>query len=418
MTTINVPGGKSLIAVLKTEQTRAMLEKHCENSRDIVADIKVIDDPVSNALDFVNGGADIVVLEAGLIDEDSFSKVTQLCAYVARGGSVIVIADEPAMSIVRRLFQAGVTDVLPTPVVENELVAALNTAAASKLRRAEQPAETPPVKGVILTVLKSAGGVGATTTAVNLATEIRQQYSASVTLADFDLQFGNLHLALDIQPRMSLIEAISAGDRLDAMLLRSTLMNHKSGVDLLACPPEITSLEAVNSRFINDIFSHFRAISDFTIIELPANWCDWTGAVLAESDLIISVLEPTVRSGAGAARIKHCFADLGLANPPLHIVANKVAKSFAMKDRVDRLTEIMGGKPDSIIHDDAAAASEALDCGVPIRNISAKSPTVKDFARMAQKVVSRVRGDLVKENAPSQNKGFSFRALRPGGGGS
>ena len=411
---ISVHGVKSLVAVMKSDQTISLLTEYCSTASGINAEILKSDDPLGNAQKLVNGGADIVIVEAGLIDDAGINVLEQLCAYVTQGGSFIAIADEPPISVIRRLFQAGVTDVLPAPVVEQEFITALDTAAAAQPRRPE-PARGARRNGVILTVLKTTGGVGATTVAVNLATEIKRQFDTTVALADLDLQFGNMHLALDLQPKMSVIEAIRAGDRLDTTLLRSTLMKHKSGVDLLASAPEITPLEAINDEFITACFEKFRQSFDVTIVETPTCWTDWTRTVLAQSDLIVPVLEPNARSGAGAARVMQCFHELDLISPPLFTVVNKVEKSIATSDRIERLKEIMGRKADMVISKDSASAAEAFDCGAPIRSIFAKSPAAKDISKMAAKIVSRLGLEPDVLAPATEKKGFSLKALRSRG---
>lgn len=409
---ITTPGMKSLIAVVKSDAVYEQLQRYCDGAPDIVHEIKQSEGPLEAAPALVNGGADIVVVETDIIDDDAFGVLEQLCAYVTRGGSFVVIADEPPMSIVRRLFQAGVSDVLPRPVVESEFFATLDKAAESR-RPAPAAESVSSGRGAILTVLKSSGGVGATTIAVNLAANIRRMYGATVALADFDLQFGEMHVALDLKPKMSVIETIEAGPRLDRTLLRSTMVRHKSGVELLASPPHITPLDAITEHYLQNVFAIFRQSFDATIIELPSCWTDWTRTVLAESDLIIPVLDPSVRSGVGAARIVRCFRDLELTKPPLFAVANKVEKSFAMRDRLDRLNEIMERKIDARIRKDDAAANDASDCGVPLREISAKSPATKDLERMAEKIFARIGQDIGAAGPAAPKRRFSLRAVRP-----
>lgn len=404
------PGMKSLIAVVKSESVYEQLRRYCDGAPEFAAEVRKSQAPLDRAVALVNGGADIVVIETDVIDEDALETLERLCQYVTRGGSFVVIADEPPISIVRRLFQAGVSDVLPRPVVEGEFFATLDKAAQS--RRPAPAADTlPSGRGAILTMLKTSGGVGATTIAANLAANIRHMYGATVALADFDLQFGEMHVALDLKPKMSVIETIEAGPRLDRTLLRSTMVRHKSGVELLASPPRITPLDAVTEEYLRNVFAIFRQSFDVTIIEVPSCWTDWTRTVLAESDLIIPVLEPSVRSGVGAARLVRCFEDLELAKPPLFIVANKVEKSLATADRLERLKEIMDRKIDAQIRKDDATAGVASDCGVPMREISAKSLAAKDLERMAEKVFARIGHDVPAVAPAARKSGFSFGPL-------
>lgn len=405
---ITNPGKKSLIAVVKSEAVYDQLKRYCEGASEIVPEIQKYDAPLENAAALVNGGADIVVVETDVIDEHALEKLEKLCQYVTRGGSFVVIAEEPPISVVRRLFQAGVSDILPRPVVEQEFFLTLDKAATSRRPAAET---APAGKGAILTVLKSCGGAGATTLATNLAAEIKRRFGASVALADFDLQFGEMHIALDLKPKMGVVESLEAGSRLDTTLLRSTMTRHKSGVELLACPPHMAPLDAISDDYLNNVFSIFRQSYDATIVEVPSCWTDWTRTVLAESDLIIPVLEPNVRSGVGAARIMQCFHDLELTKPPLFVAANKVEKGFAVSDRLERLKEIVGRKIDAIIRKDDATANAASDCGVTMREISAKSVAAKDLERMAEKVFARIGQDVHADAPAAQKSAFSFGPL-------
>ena len=392
---MNIPSNmKSLIAILRSTELATEIGAYCEASPDIAADIRVAETSLADAPAIINGGADIVVIEVGAAAGADIAALEQLCAYVARGGSFIVIMENPSADVVRRLFRAGVTDVLPTPVLPVELVAALNTARG---RKTEAPAAGVPRTGKIVTIIKTAGGVGATTLAVNLGAALVPLVEGKVALVDLDIQFGQVTTALDLRPRMTVIDAVRAGARLDPTLLASTLTAHDSGLDVLAAPNEITPLDALSEQFIERLFKHLRAIAAVSIIEAPAAWAQWIGVVLDKSDLVIPVAEASVRSAAGAARINQSFIDFGLTHLNTHLLVNKYEKTIENNERAKKIAEIFRTKPAGVIRLDVKAAQDAADRGLLFSALSQKSVAAKDFETNARNLAGALGLKLAKE---------------------
>lgn len=379
------PHMKSLVAVVRSPEIAAEIEAYCAATPEIAADIKIIETALAEAPSIINGGADIVVIEAGRAGGANLQALEELCAYVTRGGSFIVIMEDPSADVVRRLFRAGVTDVLPTPVMPVELVAALDTA-----RGRAAPARTgdATANGKIVLVLKTAGGVGATTVATNLAGSFAALQTGRVALVDLDVQFGQIATALDLKPRMNVLDAVRAGARLDPTLLASTTHAHSSGVMVLAAPAEITPLEAINEQFIERLFTNLRSIAAVSVVEVPAAWSQWIGEALDRADVVAPVAEASVRSAAGAARIAQSFVDFGLTKLNLHLLINKYEKTIENNERAKRIGEIFRARPGGAVRLDARAAAEAGDRGLLFADAAPKSLATKDFETNARAIGS------------------------------
>lgn len=392
---MNIPSTmKSLVAILRSSEIATEIAAYCDASPDIAADIRVAETSVADAPSIINGGADIVIIEAGAAAKADIAALEQLCAYVARGGSFIVIMEDPSADIVRRLFRAGVTDVLPTPVMPVELVAALNTARG---RKVDAPLAGAPATGKIVTIFKTAGGVGATTLAANLGAALVPMVTGKIALVDLDIQFGQVTTALDLRPRMTVIDALRAGARLDPILLASTLSAHESGLQILAAPNEITPLEAISEQFIDRLFKNLRAVAAVSIIEVPAAWAQWIGEALDKSDLIIPVAEASVRSAAGAARINQSFIDFGMTRLNVHLLVNKYEKTIENNERAKKIAEIFRTKPAGVIRLDVKAAQDAADRGLLFSAVSQKSVAAKDFETNARSIALALGLTLAKE---------------------
>src|SRR5437764_290724 len=79
---------------------------------------------------------------------------------------------------------------------------------------------------------------------INTAIALQMEHDRKVVLVDAALQFGDHRVFLDLgNDRKSIIDAVSAPN-VDAELLKSVLVKHDSGIDLLLAPasPEESDL--------------------------------------------------------------------------------------------------------------------------------------------------------------------------------
>jgi pilus assembly protein CpaE len=85
-------------------------------------------------------------------------------------------------------------------------------------------------------VLGARGGVGATTTAVAVAAMLGTTIREEVLLIDFDLHYGSLMLALDLEAIDALREALDQPDRIDTLFIQQVAQ--KKGEYLFAMGAE------------------------------------------------------------------------------------------------------------------------------------------------------------------------------------
>lgn len=140
--------------------------------------------------------------------------------------TVIVV---PALDagLVLGAMRAGVKECLQFPFTAEDLEASLVRLAASR--------ETGP-GGDVFAFLGAKGGVGTTTAAVNVATELSKLRRGSVLMVDLHLAYGDAAVYLGAEPRFSIADALENIHRLDAAFLKSLCVKTKAGPELLASP--------------------------------------------------------------------------------------------------------------------------------------------------------------------------------------
>nr|BFE95238.1 hypothetical protein GCM10020185_57740 [Pseudomonas brassicacearum subsp. brassicacearum] len=112
----------------------------------------------------------------------------------------------------RLAMQAGARDVLPEPIADTELVAALNRLVADvRLGSGNE--------GKLVAVISAKGGSGGTLVACNLAQQLSAR-AGNTLLLDMDLQFGSVTHYLDVAQSHSHLEVLQQIDDMDSVALR------------------------------------------------------------------------------------------------------------------------------------------------------------------------------------------------------
>jgi pilus assembly protein CpaE len=322
--------------------------------------------------------ADLVVLEAANSNSavEEFHSAKEICP----NAEIIIFAPSAATpEDVRRLFRAGARDVLGLPVAREQLMSALGDALG--------PGPMGDSNGFVLVVAKSAGGVGATTLAVNLAGHFanppRPKRADSlaplrVAVLDFDVQFGTAALALDISPRKDLTEILRSPKRLDAHFLEGVLERHRSGVRLLAAPQTALPMEAIDSAVATSIINVAASTHDLVIVELPMAMTDWTGAILRRADHILLVSSVAVRGVAGARRMLDAAGDLNVDRSHWSLVFNRLNSVLDSNDMIDQAKRALGVPVAGALAEDAAVRT-AGDRGRMIWETAPSTRFAKDL---------------------------------------
>lgn len=121
-------------------------------------------------------------------------------------------------------MRAGVNECLAEPLAEADFEAAISR--ISSLR-------TTVAAGQVLAFLGAKGGVGATTTAVNVATALSSLPGGTI-LIDLHLAHGDAAIFLGLEPRFSVVDALENMSRLDIAFFKGLVVSGKSGPHLLA----------------------------------------------------------------------------------------------------------------------------------------------------------------------------------------
>jgi pilus assembly protein CpaE len=290
---------------------------------------------------------------------------------------IIAAVRDADLQLVRTLLKQGVRDVVGLPLPHAELVEILR-----EISHQLDTQNTVSVKqGELITVMKSIGGVGATTVATHLASELAARTKGrGVCVIDLDLQFGDAASYLGLSNQLSIADLLAAGSRIDGDLLRSVVSTTPQGLHVVAAPADMMPIEAVSADQILRLIELARAEYDYVVLDLPTNWTNWTLSLVARSTAIFLIIELSVASLRQAKRQLQLLANQGVGGSHLSIVANRVEKKLFRAIDLDSASQALGHPVDLSIHNDYPLVRAAHDQGVLIQEIRSKSKILNDIA--------------------------------------
>ena len=314
------------------------------------------------------------------VDGDNAASIKRFQKLAAAVETPLIAASyDPPLALVRSLVRAGAHDVIPLPVSVEDLEPSL---AELKEELAKRQSVASATTGKLVSVIKSVGGVGATSILTQLAIRFAQRETGAnrdACLIDLDLQFGDAAFQLGLRPKFTLMDLLEAGARLDGELLRATCTDHPSGLKVIAAPTDMIPIEGMPTDHLLRIIELARREFDTVFVDLPANWTNWSLSVVAQSDLVLLVTEQTVAGINRAKRQLQLLDSQDLTNVDIRVIGNRFEKGMSRIMRSSDIQTALGRDIAYTIANDFPLMRSAIDRGVPIDELKRKSALGKDL---------------------------------------
>ncbi len=314
------------------------------------------------------------------------------------GLKVILIAEEVSPIALHQLLKLGAKEFAPYPLPENALHDAIERLRAPEPVNEMTGGFSPTVtgggqdrNGVIVTVHGLAGGVGATTLAVNLAWElanVEKEKAPKVCVLDFDMQFGSVATFLDLPRREYVYELLSDTESMDMDAFLQALDTFDGKLGVLTAPADILPLDMIGPEDVQRLLDFASASFDYVIVDMPTTITQWTETVLGDSHVYLAALELDMRSAQNTLRMLRALKSEDLPYEKLRYVLNRSPKftDLSGKSRVKRMAESLDIDIELMMPDGGKPVVQSCDHGSPLSESAAKNPLRKEIQKLAASI--------------------------------
>jgi pilus assembly protein CpaE len=301
-------------------------------------------------------------------------------------------------------LRGGAREFLTAPVVLEELLKALQRLRPRGESRPGVEAG-PQAASLAVAVLGSRGGVGATTTAVNVAATLAQQPGCSCALIDLDLALGDADVALDLMADYTLADVALNIDRLDMQFLRRSLSKHKCGLSLLPHPVQLEDAALIREEHLQRVINLLRASYTHLVFDLSKSYSPTDVTALRMADIILLVAQLELSSLRNVVRILMALANDPETADKVRVVLNRVGGDSDIT--LKKAEETIGKPVFWQLPNDPRTVTEARNEGAPLVVHAPRSKVQQSFAGLAQALASK------GERAPKEKaKGWTLFARK------
>jgi pilus assembly protein CpaE len=340
---------------------------------------------IGDALQAIDSGSlRMVILGPSFAHEDSLDTVRTL-RHQDPALISLIVAESVTANLLRAAMRVGVSDVIEAPLTEEKIEQAISQFSSDMLQlRRGGPGHgggESADRGKVVTVMSAKGGSGKTVTATNLAVLLAREPNTSVCLVDADLQFGDVCLVLQLEPKFTVVNAAAELHRLDATLIESILTSHPSGLKVLAAPLEPAFADDITTGGLLQIIDVISERFDYVVVDTASLLDELLLSLLERSDQVLMVVDMDLPSVKNAKLALETLRLLKYPTGKVNLVLNRSNAKARLDDK-----EIEGALKAQIMARVPSEGIVAANEGRPVVESAPKSKVAKGFEEVAQVV--------------------------------
>jgi chromosome partitioning protein len=289
-------------------------------------------------------------------------------------------------------------------------------------RPEEFPEHGPP--GRILAIANQKGGVGKTTTAVNLSAALAE-LGRKILVVDLDPQ-GNASTGLGIDPgrrQSGIYQVVSAGTPVDRSVMETVVPGVwmvPSTIDLAGAEIELVGQFSRETRLARAIES-VAPTYDFVVLDCPPSLGLLTvNALTASDELVVPIqCEYYALEGLGQLLRNVRLIQQNL-NPKLRlsgiILTMYNPRTRLSEQVVEEVKRYFGSRVYDTVIPRTVRLSEAPGFGQPITSYDSRSKGAKAYRQLAREFLTREASEMAAEPLPDLEPPSVIAVDRPEGG--
>lgn len=327
----------------------------------------------------------LILLDVNLPKQDGYQVATKIRETEGTGSHIpiIMLTAEKDVSQKVRGLRAGADDYLVKPFHQAELLARMKSLLTRFAAGSVAGIGKPPL-GKVLAFYGAKGGVGTTTIAINTAIALHKEHQRRVALVDGVLQFGDHRVFLDLGNDRKSISDLAAVHTIDADLMKSVVVQHDSGVDLLLAPPTPEEGDRIQESQMVQTLDVLRTMYDYTVVDVEKRLGDLTLSVLDHADQIYIVMTADLSCLKNVRLALEALARIGYEGSKVKLLLNRSNAFTGIS--VQAAEGVLKRKFEHKVANEYRVAISAQNSGAPFSHTKPDSPLGREMAALASAI--------------------------------
>ncbi len=296
-----------------------------------------------------------------------------------------------------KLLRNGVQYAYDDTIGEDELISNIKSAVSIEGNRKSvlESGKGNMSDGKIFSFYCPKSGLGRSTFVINTAVSLARD-GFKVAVIDMDLQFGDINVLTQIEPKETIAELLQEQTSLSMDNIRPYINFYQSGVNLLCAPKNLEYADKLRTEQVEKLLSVLRPYYDYILVDCASTLDTMVFTCCEQSSRVFVFVRSDISSVRHCKRAISMLESMGHAEKIDLILFNDIKKSDIDKKSIERAT---GHDIWHTVPWDQKTAVESLNQGEPVMIAFPKSALAKACASAADKLSSSESDEGTKKFA-------------------
>lgn len=240
-------------------------------------------------------------------------------------------------------------------------------------------------KGQILLFASAKGGVGKTVISVNIAVALATK-GLTACIMDGSFQFGDVNLALDLQPKLTISDLVQDIKAVNSSSLTNYLLSHESGVKVLSAPLKPEYADLITSPSLQLITESLLNQYDYLIVDLAAGLSENNISFMELADKIFIVTDLEMAALKNTKNMLKTLEALGLTEK-IQVVVNRADMESVIKYK--DAAAVLEVEDLFYISNNFKIVSKSFNIGIPFVMNKPDEKISREISSMVYKICNR-----------------------------
>ncbi len=323
--------------------------------------------------------------------------------------SILAASESTDGHLILRTIRAGASEFLTIPMTNEDLSSAMQRVAQQKfgsLDGTQRGCEVIAIAG-------ATGGVGSTSTDLNLGCVLASDSRNSVALVDLDLALGDADVFVDAIPDYTLADVIQNLSRLDIELLKQSLTKHSSGLYMLPRPVELHDTIAITDESIRKVIGLMKSSFTHLIFDLSKTYSVVDMAAIESASAVLLVTQLDLPCLRNVVRLLMSFEETNGLQDKIKIVVNRAGLDSGQIS-LKKAKEHLGRDIYALLPNDYRTMVEVRNNGVPLITQAPKAPITQAIRDLAAKLEGKSEAEAELDDTAETVAAGGWKKFWPG----